>query len=70
MREIKKFGFQLAIGIPLTLLLVRDIIEVDGGIHDFEYRQTLDRIRQRALENMRYRVQRVKMNKSKFRPRI
>ena len=36
------------------------IIEVDGGIHELEYRQTPDRIRQRALENMGYIVYRVK----------
>lgn len=36
------------------------IIEVDGKIHDKEHRKTLDRIRQRALENMGYTVHRVK----------
>lgn len=36
------------------------IIEVDGKIHDKEYRKNLDRIRQRALENMGYKVHRVK----------
>ena len=36
------------------------IVEVDGGIHEFEYRQTPDRICQRALENMGYRVYRIK----------
>ena len=36
------------------------IVEVDGGIHEFEYRQTPDRIRQRALENMGYHVYRIK----------
>ena len=36
------------------------IIEVDGKIHDLEYRKTPDRIRQRALENMGYSVLRVK----------
>ena len=36
------------------------IIEVDGKVHDKEHRKTLDRIRQRALENMGYTVHRVK----------
>ena len=36
------------------------IVEVDGRIHEFEYRQTPDRICQRALENMGYRVYRIK----------
>src|SRR5690348_15238182 len=38
----------------------RLIVEVDGGIHDLDYRKTPDRIRQRALENMGYSVYRVK----------
>ena len=45
---------------PDFIIGKRLIIEVDGGIHGFEYRQTPDRIRQRALENMGYRVYRVK----------
>jgi very-short-patch-repair endonuclease len=45
---------------PDFIIGKRLIIEVDGGIHEFEYRQTPDRIRQRALENMGYRVHRVK----------
>ena len=36
------------------------IIEIDGKVYDKEHRKTLDRIRQRALENMGYTVQRVK----------
>ena len=36
------------------------IIEVDGKVHDKDNRKTLDRIRQRALENMGYTVHRVK----------
>ena len=32
----------------------RLIVEVDGGIHDREYRKTPDRIRQRALEKLGY----------------
>lgn len=38
----------------------RLIVEVDGGIHDLDYRKTPDRIRQRALKNMGYSVYRVK----------
>ena len=38
----------------------RLIVEVDGGIHDRDYRKTPDRIRQRALENMGYSVYRVR----------
>jgi very-short-patch-repair endonuclease len=36
------------------------IVEVDGKIHDKEYRKTQDRIRHRALENMGYDVLRVR----------
>src|SRR2546421_6917645 len=36
------------------------IVEVDGKIHDKEYRKTPDRIRHRALENMDYNVLRVR----------
>jgi very-short-patch-repair endonuclease len=36
------------------------IVEVDGKIHDKEYRKTPDRIRHRALENMGYDVLRVR----------
>jgi very-short-patch-repair endonuclease len=36
------------------------IVEVDGKIHDKEYRKTPDRIRHRALENMGYNVLRVR----------
>ncbi|MGA8083376.1 MAG: DUF559 domain-containing protein [Candidatus Nitrosopolaris sp.] len=38
----------------------RLIVEVDGGIHDLDYRRTPDRIRHRALENMGYNVYRVR----------
>ena len=38
----------------------RLIVEVDGGVHDLDYRRTPDRIRQRALENMGYNVYRVR----------
>ena len=44
------------------------IIEVDGKVHDKEHRKTLDRIRQRALENMGYTVYRVKNNQISTRP--
>jgi very-short-patch-repair endonuclease len=45
------------------------IVEVDGGVHEFEYRKTPDRIRQRALENMGYYVYRVKNEEIKNSPR-
>ena len=38
------------------------IVEVDGGIHDEFYRKTPDRIRQRALENIGFKVLRVSNN--------
>jgi hypothetical protein len=42
-------------------VLSQDLLdEVDGGIHDLEYLKTPDRIRQRALENMGYRVYRAR----------
>jgi hypothetical protein len=44
------------------------IIEVDGKIHDKDHRKTLDRIRQRALENMGYTVHRVKNESIRDRP--
>jgi very-short-patch-repair endonuclease len=44
------------------------IVEVDGGIHEFEYRQTPDRIRQRGLENMGYRVYRIKNEQIEISP--
>ena len=44
------------------------IIEVDGKIHDKEHRKILDRIRQRALENMGYTVHRVKNDQIRTRP--
>ena len=44
------------------------IIEVDGKVHDKEHRKTLDRIRQRALENMGYTVHRVKNDQIITRP--
>jgi very-short-patch-repair endonuclease len=47
----------------------RLIVEVDGGVHEFEYRKTPDRIRQRALENMGYYVYRVKNEEIKNSPR-
>ena len=47
----------------------RLVVEVDGGVHEFEYRKTPDRIRQRALENMGYYVYRVKNEEIKNSPR-
>ncbi|HYZ95149.1 MAG TPA: DUF559 domain-containing protein [Nitrososphaeraceae archaeon] len=44
------------------------IIEVDGKVHDKDNRKTLDRIRQRALENMGYTVHRVKNEAIRDRP--
>lgn len=44
------------------------IIEVDGKVHDKEHRKTLDRIRQRALENMGYTVHRVKNEEIRDKP--
>ena len=35
-------------------------MEVDGGIHDADFRKTPDRIRQRALEKLGYTVYRVR----------
>ena len=34
--------------------------KVDGKVHDKDHRKTLDRIRQRALENLGYTVHRVR----------
>src|SRR5215216_2275447 len=44
------------------------IIEIDGKIHDKDHIKTLDRIRQRALENMGYTVQRIKNEAIRDRP--
>ena len=44
------------------------IIEVDGKIHDENHRKTLDRIRQRALENMGYTVYRIKNDQIRITP--
>jgi very-short-patch-repair endonuclease len=44
------------------------IIEIDGKVHDKEHRKTLDRIRQRALENMGYTVHRVKNDQIRRHP--
>jgi very-short-patch-repair endonuclease len=45
---------------PDLLIGNKLIVEVDGKIHDKEYRKTPDRIRNRALENMGYNVLRVR----------
>ena len=41
---------------PDFLIRERLIVEVDGGIHDSDFRKTPDRIRQRALEKLGYKV--------------
>ena len=46
------------------------IVEVDGKIHDKDHRKTLDRIRQRALENMGYKVFRVKNEEVQRKPNV
>ena len=47
----------------------RLVVEVDGGVHNLEYRKTPDRIRQRALENMRYHIYRVRNEEVKSSPK-
>lgn len=47
----------------------RLVVEVDGGVHNLEYRKTPDRIRQRALENMGYHVYRVRNQEVKSSPK-
>jgi Protein of unknown function (DUF559) len=47
----------------------RLVVEVDGGVHNLEYRKTPDRIRQRALENMGYHVYRVRNEEVKSSPK-
>ena len=45
---------------PDLIIGKRLIIEVDGKIHDANFKKTPDRIRQRALENMGFHVLRIK----------
>lgn len=45
---------------PDFLIRERLIVEVDGGIHDSDFRKTPDRIRQRALEKLGYKIYRVR----------
>jgi very-short-patch-repair endonuclease len=45
---------------PDFLIRGRLIVEVDGGIHDRDFRKTPDRIRQRALEKLGYSVYRIR----------
>jgi len=45
---------------PDFLIRGRLIVEVDGDIHDRDFRKTPDRIRQRALEKLGYTVYRVR----------
>ena len=47
----------------------RLVVEVDGGVHNLEYRKTPDRIRQRALENMGYHIYRVRNEDVKSSPK-
>jgi Protein of unknown function (DUF559) len=47
----------------------RLVVEIDGGVHNQEYRKTPDRIRQRALENMGYHVYRVSNQEVKSSPK-
>jgi very-short-patch-repair endonuclease len=53
---------------PDFLIRRRLIVEVDGGIHDRDYRKTPDRIRQRALEKLGYTVYRVRNETVKSSP--
>jgi very-short-patch-repair endonuclease len=46
------------------------IIEVDGKIHDANFKKTPDRIRQRALENMGFHVLRIKNEMIQSHPEI
>ena len=48
---------------PDLIIGKRLIIEVDGKIHDANFKKTPDRIRQRALENMGFHVMRFKNEK-------
>ena len=60
-KRTQKFGCQAGTWYtPDFVIGNRLIVEVDGGIHDRDYRRTPDRIRQRALENMGYIVYRVR----------
>src|SRR5215467_8197064 len=45
---------------PDLLIGKKLIVEVDGKVHDKDFQKTPDRIRQRALENMGYKVLQVK----------
>jgi very-short-patch-repair endonuclease len=48
---------------PDLIIGTRLIVEVDGNIHDANFKKTPDRIRQRALENMSFYVLRFKNEK-------
>jgi hypothetical protein len=52
------------------LIIGRLIVEVDGKIHDREYKKTPDRIRERALRNMGYEVIRVRNDEIQKTPNI
>jgi very-short-patch-repair endonuclease len=55
---------------PDLIIGRRLIIEVDGKIHDANFRKTRDRIRQRALKNMGFYVLRFKNEKIQSHPEI
>ena len=55
---------------PDLIIGKRLIIEVDGKIHDANFKKTPDRIRQRALENMGFYVLRFKNEKIQSHPEI
>lgn len=48
---------------PDFIIRRRLIVEVDGGVHDLDYRKSPDRIRQRTLEKLGYSVYRVRNEK-------
>jgi hypothetical protein len=53
---------------PDLLIRKSNIIEVDGKVHNKEHRKTLDRLRQRVLENKGYTVHRIKNDQISTRP--
>jgi very-short-patch-repair endonuclease len=55
---------------PDLIISKRLIIEVDGKVHDADFKKTPDRIRQRALENMGFYVLRFKNEKIQSHPEI
>ena len=55
---------------PDLIISKKLIIEVDGKIHDANFKKTPDRIRQRALENMGFHVLRIKNEMIQSHPEI